>query len=55
MSQVGKEKKFERLAKMAKRHLLTPYDAKSDHDKKLWDKGTRKLLGDLRKGKDGGC
>lgn len=44
MSGKGREKKFERLVKKAKRQLLAPT---TPHDRKVWKNGTSRLLKDL--------
>lgn len=43
MSEAGKKKKVERLSKMAKRALLTPYEKMTPHDQKNYDRGVARL------------
>ena len=49
MSEKGRLKKYERLAKKANRLLLVPEKKQTPHDKRIWKNGVIELLRDLAK------
>jgi len=51
MSKQGKAKKLERLVKKANRQLLVDPDKMTPHDRKLWERGTTRLLSALKRDK----